>query len=121
MLTVRCAAFGFSYRRSGGPGWTFWFPLVLVGMVAVQVTLGFAGVRGLHVFWGVLFLCAATTLCSYLWRLQPVVALRLTRAALSVGGARVLAWLILTSRTYPRSRHRPRPSPTRGPGNATPS
>ena len=37
----------------------------------VQLSLGFAGVRGGHVFFGVLFLCAVTTYCSYTWRLLP--------------------------------------------------
>ena len=69
VLTVLTTIFGFGYRRSGGPSWSFYFPLTLVGVAAVQMTLGFAGVRGGHVFLGVLFLCAATTLCSYSWRL----------------------------------------------------
>lgn len=73
VLSVLTAVFGFAYRRAGGPSWTFYFPLILVGVVGVQMTLGFAGIRGGHVFLGVLFLCAVTTLCSYTWRLQPAV------------------------------------------------
>lgn len=72
VLTVLATVFGFAYRRGGGPGWTFYYPLILVGVVGVQMTLGFAGVRGGHVFLGVLFLCAVTALCSYTWRLRPV-------------------------------------------------
>jgi hypothetical protein len=74
VLTVLMAVFGFAYRRGGGPSWTFYFPLILVGVVGLQMTLGFAGVRGAHVFLGVLYLCAVTTLCSYTWRLRSVEA-----------------------------------------------
>ena len=52
VLTVLAAVFGFNYRRSGGPGWAFFMPLVMVGMVGVQISLGFAGIRGAHVFCG---------------------------------------------------------------------
>ena len=72
VLTVLSAVFGFTYRRNGGPAWTFYFPLILVAVVGLQMTLGFAGVRGGHVFLGVLFLCGVTTFCSYTWRLHPV-------------------------------------------------
>ena len=72
VLTVLSAVIGFSYRRSGGPGWTFYFPLVLIGVVGVQMTLGFAELKGAHVFLGVLFLSAVTTFCSYSWRLKPL-------------------------------------------------
>jgi hypothetical protein len=40
-------------------------------MVGIQITLGFAGIRGIHVFWGVLFLCTATAFCSNIWRHRP--------------------------------------------------
>ena len=72
VLTVLAAVFGFNYRRSGGPGWAFFMPLVMVGMVGVQVSLGFGGIRGAHVFSGVLYLCVATAFCSYTWRHRPV-------------------------------------------------
>jgi hypothetical protein len=71
VLTVLATVFGFTYRRDGGASWTFYFPLILVGVVALQIVLGFAGIRGAHVFVGVLYLCGATTLCSYTWRLRP--------------------------------------------------
>ena len=58
-------------RRAGGPSWTFFLPLALVLMAGIQITLGFAGIRGGHVFWGVLYLCTVTTFCSYCWRLKP--------------------------------------------------
>jgi hypothetical protein len=71
VLTILAAVFGFSYRRGGGPGWTFYLPLIMVAMAAVQITLGFSHLTGIHVFWGVLYLCVVTTYCSYTWRLRP--------------------------------------------------
>jgi len=71
VLTILSAVLGFYLRRAGGPAWTFFLPLALVGMAGVQVTLGFAEIVGGHVFWGVLFLCTVTTFCSYSWRLRP--------------------------------------------------
>ncbi len=68
VLTILAAVFGFNYRRSGGPGWVFFMPLAMVAMAGIQVSLGFAGMRGIHVFWGVLYLCVATAFCSYTWR-----------------------------------------------------
>lgn len=71
VLAISSAAFGFAFRRSGGPSWTFYFPLALVGVVGAQLALGFAGVRSVHVFLGVLLLSAITMFCSYSWRLRP--------------------------------------------------
>jgi hypothetical protein len=71
VLTVLSAIFGFNYRRAGGPGWAFFLPLAMVAMAGIQITLGFAGIRGFHVFWGVLYLCTATAFCSYTWRHRP--------------------------------------------------
>ncbi len=71
VLTLLSAVFGFNYRRAGGPGWAFFLPLTMLAMAAVQITLGFAGIRGFHVFWGVLYLCVATAFCSYTWRHKP--------------------------------------------------
>ncbi len=71
VLSILAAVFGFSYRRGGAPSWVFYLPIALVVMAGIQITLGFAEVRGGHVFWGVLFLCAVTTYCSYTWRLRP--------------------------------------------------
>jgi hypothetical protein len=72
VLTILSAVLGFYYRRAGGPSWSFLLPLAMVGMAGIQITLGFAGIRGGHVFWGVLYLCTVTTFCSYCWRLKPV-------------------------------------------------
>jgi hypothetical protein len=71
VLTVLSAIFGFNYRRAGGPGWAFFLPLAMVAMAGIQITLGFAGILGFHVFWGVLYLCAATAFCSNTWRHRP--------------------------------------------------
>jgi hypothetical protein len=74
VLTVLSAIFGFNYRRAGGPGWAFFLPLAMVAMAGIQITLGFAGIRGFHVFWGVLYLCVATAFCSFTWRHRPAAA-----------------------------------------------
>lgn len=72
VLTILSAVFGFNFRRSGGPGWAFFMPLAMVGMAGLQLTLGFSGIRGPHVFDGVLYLCVATIFCSYTWRHKTV-------------------------------------------------
>jgi hypothetical protein len=84
VLTVLSAIFGFNYRRAGGPGWAFFLPLAMVAMVGIQITLGFAGLRGVHVFWGVLYLCAATAFCSYTWRHRPTATAQATAKASTV-------------------------------------
>jgi hypothetical protein len=71
VLTLLSTIFGFNYRRAGGPGWAFFLPLAMLAMAGIQITLGFAGIRGFHVFWGVLYLCVATAFCSYTWRHKP--------------------------------------------------
>ena len=71
VLSVLAAVFGLTSRRAGGPGWIFFLPVALVIASVIQLSLGFAGIRGGHVFFGVLFLCAVTTYCSYTWRLLP--------------------------------------------------
>jgi hypothetical protein len=71
VLTALSAIFGFNLRRAGGPSWTFFLPAALLLMAGIQITLGFAGIRGGHVFWGVLYLCTVTAFCSYCWRLKP--------------------------------------------------
>ena len=70
VLTVIGAVLGVSLRKAGRPGWTLFLPLGIVVAIAAQMMLGFAGVRGLHVFLGVLVLCAITAYCSYSWRLR---------------------------------------------------
>lgn len=71
LLAILSAVFGFALRRSGGPSWTFYFPLSLVAVVGAQVALGFTGLRSVHVFLGVLLISAITMFCSYSWRLRP--------------------------------------------------
>lgn len=71
VLTVLSAVLGFTYRRGGGPSWTFYLPLGLVVAVVVQLALGFAEARTIHVFWGVLYLCGVTAFCSYTFRELP--------------------------------------------------
>jgi hypothetical protein len=78
VLTALAAIFGFNYRRAGGPGWVFFLPVAMLVMAGIQITLGFAGMRGIHVFWGVLFLCAATAFCSNIWRHRPTATARAT-------------------------------------------
>ncbi len=72
VLTILSAVLGFYYRRAGGPSWTFFLPLAMIAMAAIQITLGFAEVRGGHVFVGVLYLCTVAVFCSYCWRLRPI-------------------------------------------------
>lgn len=71
VLTIVSAAIGYALRRSGGPSWTLYFPLVLVIVTCIQMALGFTGMRSIHVFLGILLLSAITMFCSYSWRLQP--------------------------------------------------
>ena len=70
VLAVIGAVLGVTLRRAGRPGWTLFFPLGIVVALAVQMMLGLAGIRGFHVFLGVLILCAITAYCSYSWRLR---------------------------------------------------
>ena len=71
VLSVLAAVFGLAARRSGAAGWVFVLPAALAVASLIQLSLGFAGVTGGHVFFGVLFLCGVTTYCSYTWRLLP--------------------------------------------------
>ena len=80
VLTALSAIFGFNYRRAGGPGWAFYLPAAMFVMAGIQITLGFAGIRGIHVFWGVLYLCAATAFCSNTWRHRPAEATQVAKA-----------------------------------------
>jgi hypothetical protein len=71
VLAILSAVFGFALRRSGAPSWIFYFPLALVAVAGAQMALGFAGLRSVHVFLGVLLVSAITVFCSYCWRLPP--------------------------------------------------
>lgn len=70
VLAVIGAVLGVTLRRAGRPSWTLFMPLAIIIAIAVQMMLGFAGVKGAHVFLGVLILCTITTYCSYSWRLR---------------------------------------------------
>ncbi len=84
VLTLLSTIFGFNYRRAGGPGWVFFLPLAMLAMAGIQITLGFAGILGFHVFWGVLYLCVATAFCSYTWRHKPAESSRAGSSATAV-------------------------------------
>ncbi|GAB2576598.1 hypothetical protein [Microlunatus antarcticus] len=70
VLAVIGAVLGVTLRRSGRPGWTLFLPVGIIVAIAVQMMLGFAEVKGAHVFLGVLILCTITAYCSYAWRLR---------------------------------------------------
>jgi len=70
VLAVIGAVLGVPLRRAGRPSWTLFMPIGIIVAIAVQMMLGFAGIKGAHVFLGVLILCAITAYCSYSWRLQ---------------------------------------------------
>lgn len=70
VLAVIGAVLGAALRKAGRPSWTLWMPIGIIVALAVQMMLGFAGVRGAHVFLGVLILCTVTAYCSYSWRLR---------------------------------------------------
>jgi hypothetical protein len=66
-----CFAIAARYRLQGGPAWPLMFAACLIGGGILQAALGTFRVVGPHLFVGVLYLCAVTTLCSYAWRHQP--------------------------------------------------
>ena len=70
VLAVIGAVLGAALRKAGRPSWTLWMPVGIIVAIAVQMMLGFAGVKGVHVFLGVLILCTVTAYCSYAWRLR---------------------------------------------------
>ena len=70
VLAVVGAVLGVGLRRAGQPSWTLWMPIAIIIAIAVQMMLGFAEVKGAHVFFGVLILCTITAYCSYSWRLR---------------------------------------------------
>ena len=71
LVAAVCVVVAAVYRRQGGPRWPLVFSACLLGGALVQAMLGNLRVVGLHLFVGVLFLCAVTTFCSYAWRHQP--------------------------------------------------
>lgn len=70
VLAVIGAVLGATLRRAGRPSWTFYLPIAIIVAIAVQMALGFAELKGAHVFLGVLILCTITAYCSYSWRLR---------------------------------------------------
>ena len=70
VLAVIGAVLGFSLRKAGRPSWTLYLPIAIIVAIAVQMMLGFAEIKGAHVFLGVLILCTITAYCSYSWRLR---------------------------------------------------
>jgi hypothetical protein len=56
------------YRRQGGPSWPLVFAACLVAGGILQAVLGTLRIASVHLFVGVLYLCAVTTFCSYAWR-----------------------------------------------------
>jgi heme A synthase len=70
VLAVIGAVLGVSLRRAGRPSWTLYLPIAIIVAIAVQMMLGFAEIKGAHVFLGVLILCTITAYCSYAWRLR---------------------------------------------------
>jgi heme A synthase len=70
VLAVIGAVLGLGLRRAGRPSWTLFMPVGIIIALAVQMMLGFAEIKGAHVFLGVLILCSITAYCSYAWRLR---------------------------------------------------
>jgi hypothetical protein len=71
LVAVACTAVGTRLRQQGGPAWPLVFAASLSGAAVLQAVLGELRVVGMHLFLGVLFLCAVTTFCSYAWRYAP--------------------------------------------------
>ena len=71
VVAAVCVVVAAMYRRQGGPRWPLVFAACLFGGGLLQAMLGSFRVVGVHLFVGVLFLCAVTTFCSYAWRHQP--------------------------------------------------
>ena len=71
VVAAVCVVVAAVYRRRGGPTWPLVFAACVELGAVLQTVLGSLRVVGLHLFVGVLLLCAVTTFCSYAWRLQP--------------------------------------------------
>jgi hypothetical protein len=71
VLAAVCVVIAAVHRRRGGPTWPLVFSICLELGAILQTVLGQVRVVGLHLFVGVLFLCAVTTFCSYAWRHLP--------------------------------------------------
>ena len=71
VVAAICLVIAAVHRRRGGARWPLVFAVCLVLGAILQTVLGEVRVVGLHLFLGVLLLCAVTTFCSYAWRHLP--------------------------------------------------
>ena len=71
VVAAVCVVLAAVYRRRGGPTWPLVFAVCIALGAILQTVLGELRVVGVHLFLGVLLLCAVTTFCSYAWRHQP--------------------------------------------------
>ena len=71
VVAAVCVVLAAVYRRRGGPTWPLVFAVCIELGAILQTVLGELRVVGVHLFLGVLLLCAVTTFCSYAWRHQP--------------------------------------------------
>ena len=71
VVAAVCVVVAAVYRRRGGPTWPLVFAVCVELGAVLQTLIGSLRVVGLHLFVGVLLLCAVTTFCSYAWRHQP--------------------------------------------------
>jgi hypothetical protein len=68
VVAAVCLVLAAVHRRRGGERWPLVFAVCLVVGAVLQTVLGQVRVVSLHLFVGVLLLCAVTTFCSYAWR-----------------------------------------------------
>jgi hypothetical protein len=71
VVAAVCVVLAAVHLRRGGPRWPLVFAASLELGAILQMVLGEVRVIGLHLFVGVLLLCAMTTFCSYAWRHLP--------------------------------------------------
>ena len=71
VVAAVCVVLAAVHRRRGGARWPLVFAVSLELGAILQMVLGEVRVVGLHLFLGVLLLCAMTTFCSYAWRHLP--------------------------------------------------
>lgn len=70
VVAAVCVVLAAVHRRRGAR-WPLVFAVSLELGAILQMVLGEVRVVGLHLFLGVLLLCAMTTFCSYAWRHLP--------------------------------------------------
>ena len=71
VVAAVCVVLAAVHLRRGGARWPLLFAASLTLGAILQMVLGEVRVVGLHLFVGVLLLCAVTTFCSYAWRHLP--------------------------------------------------